>query len=250
VKNLGLLVPTATLSDRATWATVTALSPLRVKIDGDTSALAGAPDTLAAGLLVNDRVWVALVTNNDPDDEYRRVIILGKANGSLPPAHTHAQSDITGLVALLAARPLGEIGFAERTSNSTGTTSTTELPVLRLDDVALPAGRSYKVFSNTIEVASSANNDGFSLRLRYTTDGSTPTIASAQFEIYTGQTLDSQGSGAGVLLRNYKPAGAETLSLLLTLQRRIGTGSFTTVGVSQITVEDIGAAVSDTGTDL
>jgi hypothetical protein len=103
------------LSDTATWATVTAISPLRVKIDGDTSALAGAPDTLAAGLLVNDRVWVAFITNNNPDDEYRRVIILGKANGSLPPAHTHT------------ATVLGENGIAgvATTSGANQITSTT-----------------------------------------------------------------------------------------------------------------------------
>lgn len=58
------------------WATVTALSPLRIKLDGDTAALLLTPDSLIdpAGLLVNDRVRVELTE--------RKVVIHGKSIGS------------------------------------------------------------------------------------------------------------------------------------------------------------------------
>lgn len=53
------------------WATVTQASPLRVKLDGETTALAVTPDTLVAGLVADDRVWVQVYR--------RRLVVLGKA---------------------------------------------------------------------------------------------------------------------------------------------------------------------------
>lgn len=63
------------------WATVTATSPLRVKLDGESTALAITPDKLVASLSINDRVWVQLVTNANPARRYRRLVIIGKAGG-------------------------------------------------------------------------------------------------------------------------------------------------------------------------
>ena len=61
------------------WATVTATGPLRVKLDGESAALAITPDTLVSGLAVNNRVWVQLVTNANPARRYRRLVVIGKA---------------------------------------------------------------------------------------------------------------------------------------------------------------------------
>lgn len=82
-RNLPLLVPKATPDpDAACWATVMQASPLRIKIDGESAALPFTPVTLVSGLLVNDRVWIALATNADPSVKSRRVVILGRAGGS------------------------------------------------------------------------------------------------------------------------------------------------------------------------
>ena len=62
------------------WATVTATGPLRVKLDGESTALAITPDTLVSGLAVNNRVWVQLVTNANPARRYRRLVVIGKAS--------------------------------------------------------------------------------------------------------------------------------------------------------------------------
>lgn len=43
------------------WATVTQLSPLRIRLDGDTVALPFAPDSLVDLTAVNQRVWVEIV---------------------------------------------------------------------------------------------------------------------------------------------------------------------------------------------
>lgn len=58
------------------WGTVTAVSPLRVKLDGDTTALPFEPDSLVdpAALAVNDRVRCEL--------SKRRVVIVGRSGGT------------------------------------------------------------------------------------------------------------------------------------------------------------------------
>ena len=62
------------MSDRDTWqwATVTATSPLRVRLDGPDDALDATPQTLVAGLTIGNRVWVQL--------HGRSLIIHGKAS--------------------------------------------------------------------------------------------------------------------------------------------------------------------------
>ena len=48
------------MTDTWTWATVTQASPLRIKVDGDTSALDATTDNLVGSLAVDDRVRVHL----------------------------------------------------------------------------------------------------------------------------------------------------------------------------------------------
>lgn len=61
-----------------TWGTVTAVSPLRIQLDGDTVALPFAPDSLVdpLTLAVGDRVRCELSS--------RRVIIVGRSGGPRP----------------------------------------------------------------------------------------------------------------------------------------------------------------------
>lgn len=81
-RNLPLLIPRAVLEpDVSRWATVTQVSPLRIRLDGEPTALPITPDTLTPGLTVNDRVWVALATNGDPSVKARRVVVLGRSGG-------------------------------------------------------------------------------------------------------------------------------------------------------------------------
>ena len=57
------------------WATVTGISPLRIKLDGDTTAIPATPDSLIdpATLVVDDRVRTELSGN--------RLVVLGRAGG-------------------------------------------------------------------------------------------------------------------------------------------------------------------------
>ena len=58
------------------WATVTGISPLRIKLDGDTTAIPTTPDSLIdpATLAVDDRVRTELSGN--------RLVVLGRVGGN------------------------------------------------------------------------------------------------------------------------------------------------------------------------
>lgn len=68
------------MSGEFVWATVTAIAPLRVKLDGDTVSLPFLPDALVdtGALAVNDRVRC--------ERKDRRVVIHGRAGGVVLPA--------------------------------------------------------------------------------------------------------------------------------------------------------------------
>lgn len=81
-RNLPMLTPKPIVTPEVSrWATVTQVNPLRIKIDNETTALPFTPDTLVQGLVVNDRVWVAFPTNDNPTFRGRRVIVLGMSDG-------------------------------------------------------------------------------------------------------------------------------------------------------------------------
>jgi len=73
------------------WATVTGISPLRIKLDGDTTAIPTTPDSLInpATLAVDDRVRTELSGN--------RLVVLGRVDGVLvADAASLAWGSLTG----------------------------------------------------------------------------------------------------------------------------------------------------------
>lgn len=79
MSNLSLLTPDPTPdSDRTRWATVTAIGPLRIRLDGETSQLPFTPTTLLNDLIVGDRVLVLLMTSPDRLRRSSRIIVVGK----------------------------------------------------------------------------------------------------------------------------------------------------------------------------
>lgn len=78
-RNLSYLVPTPGVdSDVHALATVTSISPLRIRIDTESSPLPFTPMNTVAGLAINDRVLVLLWANPVEDRRSHRVIIQGK----------------------------------------------------------------------------------------------------------------------------------------------------------------------------
>lgn len=135
------------------------------------------------------------------------------------------------------------------------TTTTTEVGVLRLDDIPMVAGRIYKIYTSTLQLVSSVANDGISANLRYTTDGSTPTTSST---LLTAAARDGQSNattGFGTIASAlYAPAGTETFSVLLSVARVNGTGNCSISGSASfpidLIIQDFGTDPTDTGTDI
>lgn len=81
LSDLDALIPQPVLESgvKPRWGAVTQASPLRVKLDGDDTALPVTPATLVSGLTVGDRVWCLLAG--------RQIVILGVWGGiPLPEA--------------------------------------------------------------------------------------------------------------------------------------------------------------------
>ena len=115
MRNLDLLVPRDPADPNLTvWATVTAISPVRIKLDGETNPLPFTPDSLVANLNVNDRVLVMLLTNTNPATRSRRVVILGES-GPVDPL----LSRVVALEATDAAMDAG-VGRGMRMAVSAG----------------------------------------------------------------------------------------------------------------------------------
>lgn len=146
------------------------------------------------------------------------------------------------------------IARGRRTSNSTGTT--TEVGVLRIDDIAIASGRLYRVYTNEIGVDSTVATDVIRLNLRYTTDGSTPSTSSTLLTLSQGyQANAAQGEYTSVGAV-YVPGSAETLSVLLTVSRAAGTGTVIATagtgapGPCDLYIEDLGVDPGDVGVDI
>ncbi len=145
---------------------------------------------------------------------------------------------------------------ARRTTNSTATTSTTEVGVLRLDDIPLRQGRNYEIrWVANFDVNTAA--DALRGLLRYTTDGSTPSTSST---ILPGSGGESVSANIGVaehmdVTTDYTPAADEIFSCLLTVRHAVGTSSSVMQADSntfhtQIYITDNGDDPGDTGTDI
>lgn len=116
------------------WATVTAVAPLRVTLDGDTGALPYAPESLVdpAYLQVNDRVRCELSD--------RRVVIVGRSGGdgfTVPDA---------------SATVKGVAEFATNEETITGTDATR---------VVTPAGLKARLASSFVPYRMSASSVNF-----------------------------------------------------------------------------------------
>ena len=112
------------MTDTWTWATVTAVSPLRIKVDGDTTALDATTDDLVGSLAVDDRVRVHLHADG--------IIVTGLQGGGTPEA-TAATANTLALrngsgqlkaadgvadddVATVGQVPVGDTGWLEMAS--------------------------------------------------------------------------------------------------------------------------------------
>ena len=99
------------MTDTWTWATVTQATPLRIKVDGDTSALNATTDDLVGSLAVDDRVRVHLHADG--------IIVTGLQGGAAMPflnvmdygaKNDGTTDDTAAWTAAIAALPAGRGG--------------------------------------------------------------------------------------------------------------------------------------------
>lgn len=143
--------------------------------------------------------------------------------------------------------------IARHRRESNSSTTTTEIAVMVVDGIACKSGRHYRISTSPLHLSSSVNTDAITARIRYTTDGSTATTASTQLGQMTVDRDQAASESAPIILE-LNPASDQTVSLVLTVGRTIGTGNVSIEGNSIypvcLWVDDMGPDVGDTGIDL
>lgn len=148
------------------------------------------------------------------------------------------------------------IARGRRVTNSSSSTSTTSVGVLRLDDKPVQAGKTIRItWKMTFDCATST--DTVRGHIRYTTDGSTPTTASPLLPGSSGgahfiSTSDVETRNVST---DYTPAGDETLSLLLCIAHMAGTGAMIaqadgTTYTTDMYIDDMGDDPGNSGTSV
>jgi hypothetical protein len=155
---------------------------------------------------------------------------------------------------LLDTLPAGIIYQGNRASAAGPTVGSTELGILRIDDMVLKAGREYefKMGNFRATFSSTTATDKFKINLRYSAAGSA-TIASGEIgrcEAYGPASASNWPHATGWVI---PPSDTTTASILISMIRVGGTGTLTTLadtGGLWLSVIDHGVAVTDTGIDV
>lgn len=137
---------------------------------------------------------------------------------------------------------------------TTSTAASGAQGVLRVDSIALKAGRRYLIRTNTLIIRSTVANDRGTARLSMSTSG-TATTGSTLYAAANTPNIDSTVDGAELKPGFfYTPAIDETASVLLWTQRLSGTGNITLAVTGGITIDleviDCGVDPGDSGTDI
>jgi hypothetical protein len=140
-----------------------------------------------------------------------------------------------------------------RRNTSTGNVTTTETGVLRIDNIPVIAGGSYRISTSNMNLDGSVDNDVGTARIRVATGafGTTATIASTLIG-YLRNTIDSAANSNVLNLQAfYFPSSDTYLSVLLSIIRQGGSGNIIIFGSASdlldLTVEYSGADPGDTG---
>jgi hypothetical protein len=141
----------------------------------------------------------------------------------------------------------GIIKRHRRTTPSTGSTSTTAVGVIRLDDIPLVAGRNYRITTGTVHPTSTVNTDTIRIEIRYNTAG----IATTSSTVMPGAQVYEGWGNTSHIDTVFVPGSNLTISLILCVARETGTGTaslFTdSVRRTELMVIDQGVDTGATG---
>lgn len=148
---------------------------------------------------------------------------------------------------------IGEmIARASRATSSTAASAAQG--VLRLDGVALTAGRRYVIRPSSLLLTSSVAADRGTARLAMDTTGAAATTGSTLYALNNSPPVTVSDGVECTPWYSYTPSVNETVSIILFTQRLAGTGNIRLLvsGSSTIDIEvfDCGVDPGDTGVDL
>jgi hypothetical protein len=160
---------------------------------------------------------------------------------------------VTGVIVPDADTSVGVIARAERLSNGSSTTSV--VGVLRLDNVPIKAGLLYKIWTAPLFVVGTIATDYAGVEIYGSTSG-VATTSSTQMTAVQSQIINTSFPVVHPsIVLPYTSATDVTLSVLLSVSRSSGTGSVSLQRASgtipiHLVVECLGSDVADTGVSI
>lgn len=151
--------------------------------------------------------------------------------------------------------PRGLLARSRRITTSSTSTSSTAVPVRRVDNIQARAGNVLRVCTGTIHPTSTAAGDNIRVEIRYSTSGvattASPVLPGARaFELFGNASFGN----TTILDTTYTPAVDETISLLLCVARDSGSGNVSLFAdgtrVTELRAYDELPDPGNTGTDL
>lgn len=140
-----------------------------------------------------------------------------------------------------------------RRTSVTGSITTTETGVLRIDNIPVVAGLAYMVIISEINMDTSVANDIAATKFRISTSGAATTSSTQVSQIRN--TIDDAANSnilAGAFI--YPAPSSGTLSILMSCQRIAGTGNIiifaNSVDILDMTVICLGTDPGDSGVVL
>lgn len=136
-----------------------------------------------------------------------------------------------------------------RRTTATGSVTTTETGVIRLDSIPVYAGRGYTIYTSCLNLDTSVNNDIASIIIRASTSG---TATTASTGVTTMRTTIDDATNSNILPVTglLFPSASGTLSVLLSIVRVAGTGNIVLFSsgaqFTDLIVRDEGVVPADT----
>lgn len=207
---------------------------------------------VAPGQVISSATW----GNRIRDQVISTVANLAAAPGS-PVEGQHIYTQDTDMVHYYDGAswcPLAGQCIARGNRTTSSSTTTSEVGVLRLDDIPLKAGQLYIIQTSSMFLGSTTSGDGIGATLRYTIDGSTPNPTTST-RLASIHALAGSSSPALPLIAKYIPGSNLDFSVVLTVVRWSGSGTVS-MGTDanhpdiDLMIIAAGAAPADTGTDI
>ncbi|GGM53148.1 hypothetical protein ACFFX1_55045 [Dactylosporangium sucinum] len=162
---------------------------------------------------------------------------------------------INDMSAELASRSRAGLGIIKRHNRTTASsTTTTEVGVVRIDNVPVSVGRLYRIWTSAVIFNSTVANDLIDARIRVNLAG-TATTSSTQLG---GLVENAHSAGSSQKTKAFTvpwvPGSSGNASVLLSVARSLGTGNVNLIGQAgypiDLVIEDCGLDPGASGVNI